>query len=65
MEVLIDEPDPQDAAVFLGRIYADCPEVDGTVYVRSPGRPLLAGSFACARIVDAYEYDLVAEADPV
>jgi ribosomal protein S12 methylthiotransferase len=65
MDVLIDEPDPQDAAVFLGRIYADCPEVDGTVYVRSPGRPLPAGSFVPARIVDAYEYDLVAEADPV
>ncbi|MBI3311981.1 MAG: MiaB/RimO family radical SAM methylthiotransferase, partial [Candidatus Omnitrophica bacterium] len=59
-EVLIDEPDPSDANVFVGRTTADCPEVDGVVYVRSP-HPLAPGDFVQTRIVDTYEYDLVAE----
>jgi ribosomal protein S12 methylthiotransferase len=58
-EVLIDEPDPSDPAIFLGRTSADCPEVDGIVYVKSH-RPLAPGEFAQVRIVDTYEYDLVA-----
>ena len=61
LEVLIDEPDPSDATVFLGRTYADCPEVDGIVYVRS-STPLRPGELVRARITDTYEYDLVAEA---
>ncbi len=60
LEVLIDEPDPTDPAVFLGRTAADCPEVDGLVYVKSD-RSLAAGEFVHAKIVDTYEYDLVAE----
>ena len=60
-EVLIDEPDPSDATVFLGRTPMDCPEVDGQVYVRSPARALPSGEFVPVRIVDTYEYDLVAE----
>lgn len=59
-EVVIDEPDPSDPTVFLGRTYADCPEVDGLVYVHSP-RPLSPGQFVQVRITDTYEYDLVAE----
>jgi len=59
-EVLIDEPDPSDPTIFLGRTSADCPEVDGLVYVRSQ-RPLAPGEFVRVRIVDTYEYDLVAE----
>lgn len=61
VETLIDEPDPSDAKVFVGRTAADCPEVDGVVYVRSD-QSLAAGQFVQARIVDTYEYDLVAEA---
>jgi len=63
VDVLIDEADPSDPAVFLGRTYADCPEVDGLVYVKSPS-PLAAGAFVQARITDTYEYDLVADAVP-
>ena len=60
-EVLIDEPDPSDPGVFLGRTAADCPEVDGLVYVKSP-RPLSSGEYVMARIIDTYEYDLVGTA---
>jgi len=60
LEVLIDEPDPSDPTVFLGRTSADCPEVDGLVYVKSPS-PLPVGQFVRARITDTYEYDLVGE----
>lgn len=59
-EVLIDEADPSDPAMFFGRTSSDCPEVDGMVYVRS-AQPLQAGEFVRAEIVDTYEYDLVAK----
>jgi len=58
LDVLIDEPDASDPNVFLGRIYADCPEVDGLVYVHSPGRPLAPGTFTRCRITETFEYDL-------
>jgi len=57
-DVVIDEADPSDPTVFLGRTYADCPEVDGLVYVRS-ATPLSPGQFVQVRITDTYEYDLV------
>ena len=59
-EVIVDEP-PEDAgepAPFVGRTSADCPEVDGVVYLRS-ALPLVPGQFVRARITDSYEYDLV------
>ncbi|HOX09087.1 MAG TPA: 30S ribosomal protein S12 methylthiotransferase RimO, partial [Candidatus Omnitrophota bacterium] len=37
LDVLIDEPDPSDKGVFLGRSYMDAPEIDGTVFVRGTG----------------------------
>jgi len=60
-DVLIDEADPSDPTVFFGRTYADCPEVDGVVYVHSVA-PLVPGQFVRATITDTYEYDLVATA---
>ena len=60
LEVLVDESD-HDPGVFLGRTYADAPEVDGQVFVISP-RPLKPGQFVRAKVTDTYEYDLVAEA---
>ncbi len=57
-EVLVDEPDPVDPRQFVGRTRADCPEVDGVVYVRSRA-PLAPGTFVPVRITDSYEYDLV------
>ncbi len=62
-DVLIDEPDPSSSNIFLGRTSADCPEVDGIVYVHSP-RPLVIGEMVPVRITDTYEYDLVGEVLP-
>ncbi|MBI4353974.1 MAG: 30S ribosomal protein S12 methylthiotransferase RimO [Candidatus Omnitrophica bacterium] len=59
-EVMIDEPAPDDSTVFLGRTWADCPEVDGLVYVNS-ATPLVPGQIVPVTITDTYEYDLVAE----
>ena len=60
-EVLIDESDPGDPRQFVGRTRADCPEVDGVVYVQSRA-PLAPGTFVPVRITDSYEYDLVGTA---
>ncbi len=59
IEVLVDEPakTPRD---YLGRTYADAPEVDGQVFLRSAG-PLQPGRLVRARVVDTFEYDLAAE----
>lgn len=62
-EILIDEPDPSDPTIFLGRTSADCPEVDGIVYVKSQ-QALQPGELVQVRIVDTYEYDLVGEILP-
>lgn len=59
LDVLIDEPDPSDAGIFLGRSYMDAPEIDGTVFVKGTG--IKAGDMVKVRVVDGYEYDLVAE----
>lgn len=63
MEVLIDEEDidsgPQKKEnIYLGRSYADAPEVDGMVYVHSQKKHF-PGKFVKVKIVDTLEYDLV------
>jgi len=60
VEVLIDEKVRGEKDRFLGRRYADAPEVDGVVYVT--GKGLKAGDFQKVRIVDTLEYDLVGRA---
>ena len=57
MEVLIEGT--QDGISF-GRSYADAPEIDGLVYVKS-AQPLKAGCFVKVRITDSTEYDLIGE----
>ncbi len=70
IEVLIDEPAEKSPQRYtlnairylnLGRSYADAPEVDGQVFLKSPV-PLRPGEFVQAKVIDTYEYDLVAEA---
>ena len=58
LNVLLDEPVESDSRQFIGRTSADCPEVDGVVFVHSE-RPLAPGAFVPVRITDSYEYDLV------
>lgn len=66
IRVLVDEMDPGDPTVALARTEADAPEVDGQVFVRTPA-PIAPGTWLTVRVVDTYEYDLVAEpvAEPV
>jgi len=56
--VMIDEPDPNDPGQWLGRTTADCPEVDGIVYVQSPSA-LVPGAVIPVRITDQLTHDLV------
>ena len=59
LEVLIDEPG-SDPDSYLGRTYADAPEVDGQVFLKSAAA-LQPGRLVRARVTDTLEYDLVAE----
>jgi len=66
LDVLIDSkaPDAPDSA-WIGRSYADAPDVDGVVYVTEsgvPGEGLAAGSLVKCEIVARSDYDLVAVA---
>lgn len=58
MTVLLDQAYPERRNVFLGRTYADAPEIDGAVYVT--GKHLVPGQFVECEIVAAEGYDLVA-----
>ncbi len=55
-QVLIDQTTPEGG---IGRTRFEAPEIDGIVRVTA-GRPLQAGTFCGARIVDADEHDLAA-----
>ncbi len=59
IDVLVDEPGPEPAS-YLGRTYADAPEVDGQVFLKSAA-PIPPGRMVRARVTDTLEYDLVAE----
>jgi ribosomal protein S12 methylthiotransferase len=58
MEVLLDGPVPGEPNAWVGRSYADAPDVDGMVYVTGEG--LRPGQIAPCEIVASREYDLVA-----
>ncbi|MBI4341462.1 MAG: 30S ribosomal protein S12 methylthiotransferase RimO [Candidatus Omnitrophica bacterium] len=61
LDVIIDEADANEPLHYLGRTSADCPEVDGMVFVRSAAR-LAPGAFVTVDITDHLEYDLVGDA---
>jgi ribosomal protein S12 methylthiotransferase len=65
LEVLIDGPAPEPGGkhLWVGRSYADAPDVDGVTYVRGTG--LGPGDIATCEIVAAEGYDLVARAEVV
>lgn len=56
LDCLIDEE--VEPGVFAGRIYADAPEIDGTVYVQ--GEALSIGDMVPVEIMERQDYDLVA-----
>ena len=60
-DVVIDERDPNEPQQYVGRTSADCPEVDGVVFVRS-ATPLALGALVPVHLTESYEYDLVGTA---
>ncbi len=59
-KVLIDSDIPGEKNAYVGRTYADAPEIDGAVYVTGEG--LSAGRIVPCEVVAAREYDLIAVA---
>ncbi|MCS7239039.1 MAG: 30S ribosomal protein S12 methylthiotransferase RimO [Thermoguttaceae bacterium] len=60
VEVLIDLRVPGEKDAFVGRTYAQAPEIDGVVYVT--GRGLRPGMIVPCELVARHGYDLVAAA---
>jgi ribosomal protein S12 methylthiotransferase len=57
-DVLIDGAVAEQTNAWIGRSYADAPDVDGVVYVT--GEELSAGAIVPCEVVGRSEYDLVA-----
>jgi ribosomal protein S12 methylthiotransferase len=57
MDVILDSPVPGESHAFIGRTYADAPEVDGAAYVSGVG--LAAGEIVSCEIIAAKGYDLI------
>ena len=63
MDVLIDKVVDESSNVWLGRSYADAPDVDATVFVTGEkDKPIKAGDLVDCEIVSSKNYDLVAAA---
>ncbi|MEN6459512.1 MAG: 30S ribosomal protein S12 methylthiotransferase RimO [Thermoguttaceae bacterium] len=58
LDVMIDAPVPGQRTAFVGRSWADAPEVDGQVYVT--GSRLTPGQVVSCEVVAAKQYDLIA-----
>lgn len=59
-DILLDEQVPGEKNAWIGRSYADAPDVDGVVYVT--GKKLRAGQIVPCEIVASRDYDLVGAA---
>lgn len=60
LEVILDQPVPNEQNVWVGRSYADAPDVDGLVFVTGQKKQkLAAGQIVPVEIVAAQGYDLV------
>jgi ribosomal protein S12 methylthiotransferase len=57
IDVILDRPVPGEKNAWIGRSYADAPDVDSVTYVT--GRKLSAGRIVECEIVTTSEYDLV------
>lgn len=60
LDVLLDVPVEGERDVWIGRTYADAPDVDGVTFVT--GKKLQAGKIVPTEIVAAQGYDLVGAA---
>jgi ribosomal protein S12 methylthiotransferase len=59
-DVLLDRAVPEEHGAWIGRTYADAPDVDAVVY--ASGERLRAGQLVECEVVAAHGYDLVAAA---
>ena len=63
MDILIDKAVDEVNNIWLGRFYADAPDVDASVFVTGESdKPLKAGDLVPCEIVSSKNYDLVAAA---
>lgn len=60
LEVLADGKDP-GTQEWVGRTYADAPEVDGRVYLETSRKEIRAGEFYPVKITGTRDYDLTGE----
>ena len=58
LDVLIDRRHPEENGVWIGRTYADAPDIDGLVFVT--GKNLEEGEICPCEIVTSQGYDLIA-----
>lgn len=58
LDVLIDRCISVEENAYVGRSYADAPEVDGEVFVT--GEDLVSGQIVSCEVVAAQAYDLIA-----
>jgi ribosomal protein S12 methylthiotransferase len=61
LDVLVEGVD--EAGQPVGRTYGQAPEVDGLTLLRGFAGPVEPGRFVRARIIDAFEYDLIGEVE--
>lgn len=59
LDVILDAPLPDADDVWIGRSYADAPDIDCLVYVEGEG--LQSGDLVPVEVVAAQEYDLIAQ----
>ena len=60
VDIIIDAPVPGEASAWIGRSYADAPDVDSVTYVT--GERLSVGDLVKCEIVACKDYDLIAVA---
>jgi ribosomal protein S12 methylthiotransferase len=60
LDVLIDAPTPEHRDLWMGRTYADAPDVDGVTFVQGSG--LRPGDIISCEILKSEGYDLIAKA---
>ena len=60
LDILVDSAVPEENNAWIGRSYADAPDVDGVVYVTGEG--FSTGAIVPCELVATSNYDLVAVA---
>ena len=58
LDVILDVPVPEEQNVWIGRTYADAPDVDAVVFVTGGNTKLAAGTIISCEIAATSDYDL-------